>query len=61
MSDALPDIISRAKRLAIVAELVASFDNDAERKSMVMMLFEGGIISEQSADLFIENFGLEAA
>lgn len=54
-------IVERAKRLAIVAELVASFKDDSERKSMVLALYEGGIITEQSADLFIENFGLEAA
>lgn len=60
-ADSLSEIVNRAKRLAIVAELVASFEDDAERKSMVMALYEGGIITEQSADLFIESFGLEAA
>jgi hypothetical protein len=58
---ALSEMTRRARRTALICELVETFDRPDERKNTVMRLWEANIISPQTAELLIEHFSLEAA
>lgn len=58
---AIHDIRIRARRAELFGALVETFETPAERKGVVMKLWDTGIISSQSAELLIETYGLEAA
>jgi hypothetical protein len=51
----------RAKRLLLLRELVETFDDPAERKRVVMRLWEAKLVSNDSTRLLIEHFSLEEA
>lgn len=57
----VPEIIDRARRLSLLAEFIATFPDNGARFHLVKLLLNGGIITEHSADLLIENFGLASA
>ena len=50
-----------AARAAHFAAIVETFDDDTERKAIVMRLYEANLISAQSVELLFEVYGLEAA
>ena len=61
IGELIPPILERARRVAIIGEMVSTFDCPEERKRVVMRFYEAGIISDETAVLLIEHFGLEAA
>lgn len=61
IGDIIPGVLLRARRLAIIAELVKTYGDPEDRKSMVMDLYDRGIITSESAEMLIESLGLEAA
>jgi hypothetical protein len=54
-------IIARAQRIALISELIETFDDPSERKAMIMALYQGGAILDRTAELLIDHYGLEAA
>lgn len=61
IGDILPGVLLRARRLSIIADLIKTYGSPEDRKGMIMELYERGIITGESAEMLIENFGLEAA
>ena len=55
------DVKRHAKRAALFGALLETFDTPAERKAFALRMWADGIISEQSAELLIEVYGLEGA
>ena len=61
IGDIIPGILLRARRLAIIGELARTYGDPEDRKGLIMDLYEHGVITSESAELLIENLGLEAA
>ena len=61
IGDIIPGVLLRARRLSIIAELIKTYGCPEDRKEMIMELHRRGIITDESAEMLIENFGLEAA
>lgn len=57
----IPEILLRAKRLAILAQFIETLPEPSTRKQAIMRLYEADIISSESAEALIETYGLEAA
>ena len=61
IGEVIPEVLERAIRISIIGELIASFEDPEDRKSIVMRLYQAEIITSQTAELLIETFGLETA
>lgn len=61
IGEIIPEVLERARRISIIGELVASFDDKQDAKEIVMRLYQAEVITNQTAELLIETFGLEAA
>ncbi len=57
----LPGVILRARRLAIIADLISTYECPSDKKIMIMVLYEREIITGEWAELLIETFGVDAA
>lgn len=51
----------RTKRLTLLCELVETYPNPAERKGMILRLYEAGMISDGCCHLMLEAYELERA
>lgn len=61
IGDVIPEVLERARRISIIGELVASFEDKEDAKEVVMRLYQAEVITDRTAELLIETFGLEAA
>lgn len=61
IGEVIPEVLERARRISIIGEFISAFPDPADRKTIVMRLYQAEIITNQTAELLIETFGLEAA
>lgn len=61
MSREIRSLTQSAARVAILGQLVETFDTDEERRELVLGLYSCGAIKESTADMLIEAYGLEVA
>jgi hypothetical protein len=61
LGELLPDVLMRARRLAILNELIETYDAPEDRKAMIMVLYERDLITSDAASLLIDHLELRAA
>jgi hypothetical protein len=59
MSGEMKALLTKGKRMSLVAQLVETFDTPADRKGFVLGMRDCGAISDQAAELLLEAYGLE--
>lgn len=60
MSD-VDRLLKRARRFSLMAQLLETYDSKSERLEFIKMFRDRGCISDLSADLLVEEYGLERA
>jgi len=61
VSDTIRQIKVKADRMWAFAALVKTFESAEEQKTFVLAMRDQAMISDQAADLLIEELGLQAA
>jgi hypothetical protein len=61
LGDLLPALLVRARRTAKLSAFLDEFDDPGERKDVIMRLYQGGVISASTAELFIDVHGVKSA
>lgn len=61
IGEIVQNIALRAMRLSLISEFISTLPTAAERKRVVMALYEARIISSDTTELLMEQYGLEAA
>lgn len=61
IGDVVASIALRAQRLALLSEFIATLPADADRKRVIMALYEARIVGSDSCELLIEQYGLMSA